>query len=128
MSYPIEIKDTVLDLRIETDEQLRAHKPLVIDLYQTIESWLGMVDIVAIELTQDAINPLLYAYRVEHDDGREFSETWMFSAAKDVDPMVTLDVEPAWRLSGYDFNRAVRDRILAIRSLVGLINFEMEIL
>ena len=126
MSHSVEINNTIMEMLLVTEAELKANDPSVLLLYQFLQNWQETGLISEITMTQDGGDPNLYAYRVERKDTTTFDQTLLFTAVDDIDPIVTVDLDPGWRLSVLAYEPPIRKQIIEIRSCCDLLSFNVE--
>jgi hypothetical protein len=68
---------------------------------------------------RDATNPNLYDYRIWLSDGRQWTQTLLFSAPVDQKPKETFSVNPGWDEDEFMPHRAWRTLMIRARNDLG---------
>jgi hypothetical protein len=122
----VEINNTHLDMRVEADEKVAANHKSVEDLFDKLKQWGAMAELKEAVLERAEGNPLLYSYKIEKKDGRQSLVTFLFEDQADTDPLMAIDVDPAWKISEMEAGSVVRAAFLDIRQRFGLVLMEVE--
>ncbi len=120
MGYVVEINNSILDLQLETVEEIAADADAVSRFYEALKSWDGTTVLKEILIVRDEETGV-YALSAEHDNGSMLFQTWMFANGQDLDPLMTMDLQEGWPAGLIDSGNRVRDLLLLVRSQVGLI-------
>ena len=123
MSHTIEIKNTLLEMRLQVVEAMNADAKPILLLYQALQEWEALGQIKEITLSPDPGDPNLYHFRVEKKDGLVCDQTWLVASDEDTDPFITINLSPAWQLSVMAFGGAIRKQLIEVRALVGIESF-----
>lgn len=126
MSHRVEIINTEISVIVETEIQVDAEHRLMLNLFLKLKEWGTRAALAEITLSQDAMNPRLYSYKIEKKDGRICVATYLFADAQDNDPSMEIDLSPAWLASEMVFGGMVRAAIIAMRVQSGLISLNVE--
>ena len=124
MSHIVEINNTLIAMELETVEQINADSKPVMALYRALMAFAAFGDLSEIELTADQQNPDLFTYQATPNVGAALEAAWLFDDADDNDPSITATIT-AWDLSILEFGGVVRHRVIAIRTIVGLVSLNV---
>jgi len=123
MSSQIIINDTLLEMTLRTRDKLNADAKPIGLLYQSLRKWDGLGEIKEITFRPDVGNPNLFHYQIENELGDMIHTTFLMASETDTDPMLTISIDPAWKMSVVAFGGAVRKQLLEIRALFGIEDF-----
>ncbi len=122
----VEIINTEISMVIETELDADAEDKRVIDLFLKLKDWGNQAGLAQINLTQDVGDPNLYSYLVEKKDARQVLVTYRFADAQHTDPMMEIDLSPAWLASEMALGALVRIAMIGLRVHFGLVSMEVE--
>lgn len=122
----VEIINTEISMVIETELHADAEDIRVMDLFLKLKEWGTQAALAEINLTRDLGDPNLYSYLVEKKDLRQVLVTYLFADDQDTDPMLGIDVSPAWLASEMAFGGLVRIAMIAVRVRFGIVSMEVE--
>lgn len=126
MIHEIEISNTLLILSLVTVEELNDDSEPFRSLYNHLKAWNQTSQIKEINFTQDEGNPLLYTWKAERTNARILNSTFTFDSDTDLDPDLTIDLDPSWPLSVMIRGGPTRQQLIGIRAKFGLISFTVE--
>ena len=125
MSHTVEIINSEISVRVETETQVDAEERYMSDLFLKLKEWGTRASLAEIVLTQDGGDPCAYSYEVRKKDDREMLVSYNFADAQDNNPLMAVTLSPAWLASDIAFGAVVREALIAIHMQFGLISMEV---
>lgn len=125
MSHVIEINNSILDVLLETVEEIAADAVPVLRFYEALKSWSGAQMLSEVTIARDAQNLQLYVLAAEHTNGRMLHQTWEFSDDQDTRPIMTMNMEEPWPVQLVASGSKVGEHLFNLRPSVGLIRLSV---
>ncbi len=125
MSHVIEINNSILDLQLETVEEIAADAVPVLRFYEALKNWSGAQMLSEVTINRDAQNLRLYALAAEHTNGRMLFQTWEFSDDQDTSPIMTMNMEEPWPVQLVASGSEVGEHLFNLRPRVGFIRLSV---
>lgn len=128
MAHTLEVVNSLLELKLLTDEEIHVDAASIQTLYQSLKRWEAIGQIGEISFVRDPADLNRYDYTAELRTGERIDAVFQFAGPDDLDPFLTVIISDPWRLSVFENGQPVRAGLIRLRAEVGIESFTVTFL